>query len=161
MARRYVPRRGDLVWIDFNPQAGREQAGHRPALVISPRLYNAKAGLALFCPITSRQKGYPFEVALPPGLEFSGVILADQLKSLDFAALKSTGGFTVNSASKVNNEMEGRIPLGTEVDANKVVALFHTTNNVSEEDWSDVAISTAPGALKVEQTFLGLNGGRE
>lgn len=86
MARGYIPRRGDLVWIDFSPQAGREQAGHRPALVISPRLYNARAGLALFCPVTSRQKGYPFEVVLPPGLEFSGVVLTDQIKSLDFAA---------------------------------------------------------------------------
>ncbi len=84
MARRYVPNRGDVVWLHFNPQAGHEQAGHRPALVISPRAYNGRVGLALFCPVTSQVKGYPFEVQLPPGLEVSGVVLADQLKSLDW-----------------------------------------------------------------------------
>lgn len=84
MARRYVPRRGDVVWLQFDPQAGHEQSGMRPALVISPAAYNGRVGLALFCPITSQVKGYPFEVALPPGLKVRGVILADQLKSLDW-----------------------------------------------------------------------------
>jgi mRNA interferase MazF len=82
----YVPERGDLVWLTFNPQAGHEQAGCRPAVVISPAAYNGKVGLALFCPITSQVKGYPFEVALPEGLPISGVILADQVKSLDWQA---------------------------------------------------------------------------
>ncbi|MCZ0942137.1 MAG: endoribonuclease MazF [Gammaproteobacteria bacterium] len=81
---RQIPDRGDLVWIDFNPQAGREQAGRRPALVLSPASYNGKVGLALLCPITSRVKGYPFEVAIPDGLAISGVVLADQVKSLDW-----------------------------------------------------------------------------
>ena len=79
-----IPDRGDLVWIDFNPQVRREQAGRRPALVLSPASYNGKVGLALLCPITSRVKGYPFEVAIPDGLAISGVVLADQLKSLDW-----------------------------------------------------------------------------
>lgn len=82
----YVPRRGDLVWITLNPQAGHEQAGRRPAVVISPAAYNEKVGLALLCPVTSRAKGYPFEVALPPRLGVEGVVLADQVKSLDWRA---------------------------------------------------------------------------
>lgn len=82
----YVPRRGDIVWLTFTPQAGHEQAGRRPAVVLSPHAYNAKVGLALLCPITSAIKGYPFEVILPHGLPISGVILADQIKSLDWYA---------------------------------------------------------------------------
>jgi mRNA interferase MazF len=82
----YVPERGDLVWLTFNPQTGHEQAGRRPAVVLSPIAYNGKVGLALFCPITSEVKGYPFEVALPEGLPISGVILVDQIKSLDWRA---------------------------------------------------------------------------
>jgi len=85
-ASAYVPRRGDVVWLTFNPQAGHEQAGRRPAVVLSPNAYNAKVGLALLCPITSQVKGYPFEVVLPPGLAVSGAILADQVKSLDWQA---------------------------------------------------------------------------
>jgi len=85
----YVPDRGDIVWLQFTPQAGHEQAGHRPALVISPLPYNRKVGLALFCPITSRVKGYPFEVELPPGLPVAGAILADQIKSLDWRVRKA------------------------------------------------------------------------
>lgn len=80
----YVPERGDLVWLSFQPQAGHEQAGRRPALTLSPRAYNRAVGLALFCPITSQAKGYPFEVLLPPGLSISGVVLADQVRSLDW-----------------------------------------------------------------------------
>ena len=82
----YVPRRGDVVWLTFNPQARHEQAGRRPAVVLSPNAYNAKVGLALLCPLTSQVKGYPFEVVLPPGLAVSGAILADQVKSLDWQA---------------------------------------------------------------------------
>ncbi len=85
-AAAYVPERGDLVWLDFDPRAGHEQAGTRPALVISPRAYNRKVGLALLCPVTSQVKGYPFEVRLPAGLPVQGVVLSDQLKSLDWQA---------------------------------------------------------------------------
>jgi mRNA interferase MazF len=85
----YTPERGDVVWITFNPQAGHEQAGRRPALVLSPKAYNGKVGLALFCPVTSQVKGYPFEVAIPDGLPVSGVILSDQVKSLDWKARNS------------------------------------------------------------------------
>ena len=82
----YIPDSGDIVWIMFNPQAGHEQAGRRPALVLSPKAYNGKAGLALLCPITSQIKGYPFEVLIPEGLEVNGGILSDQVKSLDWRA---------------------------------------------------------------------------
>lgn len=84
MARRYVPERGDVVWLQFDSQAGHEQAGKRPALVLSPSTYNGRVGLALLCPITSQRKGYPFEVALPSGMRVQGVVLADQIKSLDW-----------------------------------------------------------------------------
>lgn len=85
----YVPARGDIVWLSFTPQAGHEQAGHRPALVLSPEAYNEKTSLALLCPITSRVKGYPFEVLLPPTSVVSGVVLADQVKSLDWRARRA------------------------------------------------------------------------
>jgi mRNA interferase MazF len=90
MPAAYVPVRGDLVWLEFTPQSGNEQAGRRPALVVSPKSYNQKVGLALFCPITSRIKGYPFEVLLPEGTGVSGVVLSDQLKSLDWRTRKAT-----------------------------------------------------------------------
>ncbi len=80
----YCPRRGDVIWISFNPQAGHEQAGHRPALVLSPEPYNRKVGLVLACPLTSQVKGYPFEVVVPNGFKVSGAILSDQVKSLDW-----------------------------------------------------------------------------
>jgi len=86
VARRYVPERGDVVWLQFDPQAGHEQAGKRPALVISPAAYNGRVGLALLCPITSHRKGYPFEVVLPTAFKIQGVVLADQVKSLDWQA---------------------------------------------------------------------------
>ena len=86
VARAYVPDAGDLVWLTFDPQAGREQRGRRPALILSPRAYNAKACLAIACPITSHEKGYPFEVPLPPGGTISGVVLADHVKNLDWKA---------------------------------------------------------------------------
>jgi len=85
----YVPARGDLIWLRFNPQAGHEQAGHRPAVVISPRSYNRRVGLALCCPVTSHVKGYPFEVLLPQGLGIGGAILSDQIKSLDWRVRKA------------------------------------------------------------------------
>lgn len=80
----YVPARGDIVWIDFDPQAGREQAGRRPALVLSPHSYNGKTGLALMAPVTNRKKGYPFECELPEELVVAGVVLADHTKNLDW-----------------------------------------------------------------------------
>ena len=80
----YVPKRGDIIWITFNPQAGHEQAGRRPALVLSPAAYNGKVGLVILCPITSQIKGYPFEVVIPEGLKINGAILTDQVKSLDW-----------------------------------------------------------------------------
>lgn len=82
----YVPARGDAVWISLSPQAGHEQAGRRPAIVLSPLAYNRRAGLALICPITNQVKGYPFEVRIPPDLGVTGVVLADQVKSLDWRA---------------------------------------------------------------------------
>ncbi len=88
--RSYVPDRGDAVWLTFDPQAGHEQAGRRPALVLSPRQYNGKAGLAILCPITTQVKGYPFEVAIPDGLPVSGSILADQVRSLDWSASRAS-----------------------------------------------------------------------
>ena len=89
MPAAYCPKRGDIVWLTFNPQAGHEQAGHRPALTLSPEAYNRKVGLALFCPITSHVKGYPFEVHVPQGYAVSGVVLSDQVKSLDWRARRA------------------------------------------------------------------------
>ena len=80
----YIPDRGDLVWLDFNPTLGREQAGYRSALVLSPAGYNIRSGLAVVCLITSQVKNYPFEVPLPDGLEVTGVILTDQIKSVEW-----------------------------------------------------------------------------
>jgi mRNA interferase MazF len=84
---KYVPEAGDIVWLDFNPQAGREQSGHRPAVVLSPRSYNSKTGLMLCCPMTTRVKGYPFEVQVAGGQ--ASVVLSDQVKSLDFSLRKA------------------------------------------------------------------------
>jgi mRNA interferase MazF len=81
-----APDRGDLVWLDFTPQAGHEQAGHRPAVVLSARAYNSRSGLAVVVPVTTRPRGRPFEVALPPGLPIRGVVLADQVRSVDWSA---------------------------------------------------------------------------
>ena len=80
----YVPNRGDVVWINFDPQAGHEQGGRRPAIVLSPRSYNKPSGLALLCPVTSRVKNYPFEVPLPIGAPVAGVVLVDQVRNLDW-----------------------------------------------------------------------------
>lgn len=82
----YIPQCGDAVWITLNPQAGHEQAGRRPAVILSPQNYNGKIGLAILCPITKQIKGYPFEVLIPEGLPVAGAILSDQVKSLDWRA---------------------------------------------------------------------------
>ena len=107
MTSLYIPAQGDIVWLQFNPQAGHEEAGRRPALVISPKEYNRKVGLALFCPVTSQVKGYPFEVLLPAGLAVSGAILSDQLKSLDWRARKAERLCT--SPEEVVEEVLGKI----------------------------------------------------
>lgn len=86
----YVPERGEVVWLNFNPQAGHEQAGHRPALVLSPASYNLKTGLMLCCPITRQVKGYPFEVPVTGDAGIAGAILADQVKSLDWRVRQAT-----------------------------------------------------------------------
>ena len=85
----HCPKRGDIVWIAFDPQSGHEQAGRRPAVALSPEAYNRKTGLALFCPISSREKGYAFEIKIPVGLKVSGVIISDQVKSMDWNARRS------------------------------------------------------------------------
>jgi mRNA interferase MazF len=84
MVKKYIPNRGDIIMLNFNHQSGKEQAGKRPALVLSPSAYNERVGLALCCPITSQIKGYPFEVLLPEKLPVQGVILSDHVKSLDW-----------------------------------------------------------------------------
>ena len=87
MVNKYIPNRGDIVWLNFTPQSGHEQMGKRPALVLSPKEYNSKVGLAIFCPITSQEKGYPFEVQIKTR-KIAGVVLSDQVKSLDWASRK-------------------------------------------------------------------------
>lgn len=89
MVKGFIPDRGDIVWINMQPQAGHEQSGRRPAAVLSPKSYNGKVGLALLCPITSQIKGYPFEVMIPSELKVKGVILSDQVKSLDWEIRKT------------------------------------------------------------------------
>ena len=98
----YAPRRGDVVWLTFDPQAGHEQAGRRPAYVVSPEAYNRKTGLFLVCPVTSRVKGYPFEVPLPAGIAVSGVVLSDQIKSLDWKARRAEFASTTDEATLEN-----------------------------------------------------------
>jgi mRNA interferase MazF len=111
-----VPARGDVVWLQFNPQAGHEQAGCRPALVVSPSAYNRRVGLALFCPITTKVKGYPFEVVLPAGGEAKGAILADQVKSLDWRARRAAKFDVVGDATlaEVLGKIGALVGLGVE-----------------------------------------------
>jgi mRNA interferase MazF len=82
----YVPDSGDFIWLSFDPQAGHERGGRRPALVLSPKIYNQKSGLALVCPVTNQPKGYPFEITVPGGHGVTGVILADHVRSVDWKA---------------------------------------------------------------------------
>jgi mRNA interferase MazF len=98
----YVPDRGDVVWLQFDPQSGHEQAGRRPALTLSPKAYNEKVGLAIFCPVTSYEKGYPFEVRINEQ-KIKGVILADQVKSLDWKMREAE--FIVKAPLSVTNEV--------------------------------------------------------
>ena len=107
VVRAYVPDAGDVVWLTFDPQAGHEQRGRRPALVLSPRSYNVKARLALACPITSHVKGYPFEVALPQSGKISGVVLADHIKNLDWQAREIA--FEAKAPADVVTEVRERL----------------------------------------------------
>jgi mRNA interferase MazF len=105
--KKYVPDRGDIIWLNFNPQTGHEQNGRRPALVISPRAYNEKVNLGLFCPITSKEKNYPFEVHIK-NKKITGVVLSDQIKSLDWTKrdieyiAKATDAEINEAISKIN-----------------------------------------------------------
>jgi mRNA interferase MazF len=106
----YVPERGDVVWLELDPQVGHEQAGRRPALTISPARYNRQVGLGVFCPITNRAKGYPFEVPVPDGGGVTGVIQADQMKSLDWRGRRAC--FMSRLDEETVNEVVGRyLPL--------------------------------------------------
>ena len=112
VARSYVPEAGDLVWLTFDPQAGHEQRGRRPALILSPRAYNTKARLAIACPITSQVKGYPFEVPLLPGGKIAGVILADHVKNLDWHARRVVFEATVSPEIMTEVRERLRVLLG-------------------------------------------------
>jgi mRNA interferase MazF len=103
----YVPERGDLIWLTFDPQAGHEQAGRRPGLVLSPSRYNQRTGFALLCPITNQVKDYPFEVELPTGLAVTGVVLVDQIKSQDWRARKAE--FIIHVPDDVIEEVLGKL----------------------------------------------------
>lgn len=109
---KYVPDRGHMVWLKFDPQAGREQAGHRPALVLSPKQYNSKTSLAVVVPITSSVKGYPFEVRLPEGGKVAGAVLADQVRSLDYVAreAKLIGPAPASVVSEVLAKLAALLP---------------------------------------------------
>jgi mRNA interferase MazF len=113
VARAYVPDAGDLVWLDFTPQAGREQVGRRPAVVLSPRTYNEKTSLAVVCPITSHGKGYPFEVSVPPGQRIGGVILSDHLKNLDWRQRQAQKAGKIPRA--ILEQVRGRIAVLLEI----------------------------------------------
>jgi len=89
MTDNYIPDRGGVIWISLNPQAGHEQSGRRPVLVLSPAAYNGKVGMAIMCPITDQIKGYPYEVEIPSGLQVTGAVLSDQVKCLDWRARKA------------------------------------------------------------------------
>ena len=105
----YVPKERDIVWLEFTPQAGHEQSGRRPALVISPGEYNDKTGLAIFCPITSKEKGYPFEVKINIEKMIKGVILSDQVKSLDWRKRKAK--YITRVSKKIMDKVMGKILL--------------------------------------------------
>jgi mRNA interferase MazF len=104
----FIPERGDFVWINFNPQAGHEQAGKRPALVLSPREYNEKTKLMIACPITSNVKGYPFEVTVK-GKHIDGVVLSDQVKNLDWRVRRVS--FIETASETVLNEVQYKLGL--------------------------------------------------
>ena len=110
----YVPDQGDIVWLEFDPQSGHEQKGRRPALVLSPISYNQKVGLMVCCPITTKSKGYPFEVEVNTK-EVTGVVLADQVKSLDWRARKAqpAGTVTARNLAEVRAKLGPLLSLGS------------------------------------------------
>ena len=103
----YIPERGDIIFLEFHPQTGREQYGHRPAIVLSPKAYNQKTSLAVLCPITSRVKGYPFEVTVADVLPKQSVVLADQVKSLDWKQRKAS--FQAKAPSHIVEEVTAKV----------------------------------------------------
>jgi mRNA interferase MazF len=103
----YCPDAGDIIDINFDPQEGREQRGRRPALVLSPRVYNQRAGLCVLCLITNQQKGYPFEVVIPPGHAVTGVVLSDQVKSLSWE--RRGAALRCPAPTRVTSETKGKI----------------------------------------------------
>ncbi|MBU0648484.1 endoribonuclease MazF [Patescibacteria group bacterium] len=103
---KYIPTRGDLIWLNFSPQKGREQSGRRPAFVLSPKIYNQKVGLVIVCPVTTKAKNYPFEVTLTTR-KISGVILTDQIKSLDWR--KRRIKFIQKTSPKVTKEVQSKL----------------------------------------------------
>ena len=107
MVSNYIPERADIVWLNFTPQAGHEQKGRRPALVLSPKEYNSKVGLAIFCPITSNIKQYPFEVLLPENIEVKGVVLSDQIRNLDWISRQAEfiGKLNINTFLEVQQKI--------------------------------------------------------
>jgi mRNA interferase MazF len=107
---RYVPDAGDIVWLEFDPQAGREQAGHRPALVLSPAAYNGKTSLMICCPMTTRIKGYPFEVRIAGAA--SSVALADQVRSLDWRARRAARKGRATAAELAEVRLKARAVMG-------------------------------------------------
>lgn len=108
---KYIPDAGDLVWLEFDPQVGHEQKGRRPALVISPASYNDKVGLMLCCPITTKAKGYPFEVEVV-SKEVSGVVLSDQVKSLDWRVRRAEPAGTISDAVLLNVKSKLQLLIG-------------------------------------------------
>jgi mRNA interferase MazF len=104
----YIPDKGDILWLNFNPQSGHEQKGKRPAIVLSPKEYNEKVGLALFCPITSKEKGYPFEVQIR-NREIKGVVLSDQIKSLDWKGRDAV--FITKATAKELDEVVNKLTI--------------------------------------------------
>lgn len=111
----YVPDRGDVLWVSFDPRVGHEQSGYRPGLVLSPRRYNGMLGLALVCPITSQRKGFPFEVAIPEGKKVHGLVLADQVKSIDWRARETRYLDTLDAVlvATVARQLAKLLPLAT------------------------------------------------
>jgi mRNA interferase MazF len=105
--RGYVPERGDVVWMLFGPQAGHEQSGRRPGVVMSPSIYNGKTGMALCCPVTSQIKGYPFEVLVPGGLKISGAVLADHIRNIDWKTRRAE--YLCKLSDKAINEVTEKI----------------------------------------------------
>lgn len=110
MPRRYIPEAGDIVWLHFDPQAGHEQAGHRPAMVLSPASYNGKTGLMLCCPMTTQIKGYPFEVLIAGNRP--SAVLSDQIKSLDWVARKASHKGQVSAAELAQVQKKASLLIG-------------------------------------------------